>query len=72
MRAVNLQSSAGAMGKTVTQIITSVSGVKKTIRGILTETIEQGQFTKFRTKDGRMIFVNDANVFCIEVFEEKD
>lgn len=60
------------LGKSVTQIITGTTGIKKTIRGVLTETIEQGQFTKFRTKDGRLVFVNDENVFCIEVFPETE
>ena len=68
----DLKSSASQKGKHVTQIITGVSGIKKTIRGVITDTIEQGQFTKFHTKDGRMIFINDTNVFCIEVFEEKE
>ena len=67
----DLQSSVAKKGKTVTQIITAISGIKKTITGIKTDSISQGQMTKFETEDGRMILVNDANVFCIEVFEEK-
>ncbi len=59
------------MGKTVTQIITATTGVKKTVRGVITSTIEQGQFTKFKTLDGRMFYINDSNVFCIEIFPEE-
>ena len=32
--------------------------------------IKQGQFTKFKCKDGTIIVVNDSNVLCIEVFKE--
>lgn len=65
---VNLKSSVSKKGKETSQIITFVGGVKKTIRGIVSSTIEQGQFTKFDTADGRMVMVNDHNVLCIEVF----
>jgi len=71
MKRIDLRSSAQKKGRTVTQIITGISGVKKTIRGIKTDTIEQGQFTKFETLDGRLIMVNDANVLFIEIFEEE-
>lgn len=67
---MNLLSSAERKGNLVTQIITCTSGIKKTFRGIKTKTIEQGQFTKFETEDGRLIMVNDNNVFTIEVFKE--
>jgi len=69
-KSVNLQSSAGRKGKTVTQIVTCVTGIKKTFRGVRTETIENGQMTKYETEDGRLIMVNDRNVFCVEVFAE--
>lgn len=69
-KATDLLSSVGRKGRTVTQIITCVSGIKKTFRGVITETIENGQFTKFETADGRLILVNDQNVFCVEVFAE--
>lgn len=68
---IDLKSSAAKKGDVVTQIITSITGIKKTIRGIKTNTIEQGQFTKFETEDGRLIMVNDRNTFIIEVFKEK-
>ena len=66
----SLQSSVAQMGEEVTQIIIFKGGVKKTIRHIQTASIEQGQYTKFKTTDGRMILVNDPNVLMIEVFKE--
>mgnify|MGYP003140637880 CR=1 FL=1 len=67
----DLQSSLKSQGKYVTQIIHFVGGIKRTYTGIITESIKQGQFTKFKCKDGSMVVVNDANVLCIEVFKEK-
>lgn len=66
----DLKSSVQSQGSTVTQIITFVGGVKKTFPGIVTDSIIQGQFTKFKTTDGRLILVNDSNVLCVEVFTE--
>ena len=68
---VNLESTINEQGKYVTQIIHFVGGVKRTYTGIITESIKQGQFTKFKCKDGSMIVVNDNNVLCIEVFSEE-
>ena len=68
----NLESSVTKQGKYVTQIIHFKGGYRKTIRGIDTDTIEQGQFTKFFTVDGRMILINDTNVLMVEVFPEDD
>ena len=68
----NLKSTVNEQGKTVTQIIHFVGGVKRTYSGILTETIKQGQFTKMFCKDGSMLMINDVNVLCIEVFNEKE
>ena len=67
---VGLKSSVAHKGRYVTQIIHFVGGHCKTIHGIDTETIEQGQFTKFITKDGIMVLIHDPNVLMIEVFEE--
>lgn len=66
---MNLKSSVAEKGKTVTQIIHFIGGEKKTIPGIKTETIVQGQFTHFDTEDGRRVMVNDKNVLFVEVFE---
>lgn len=66
----DLQSTVKRKGKHVTQIIHFVGGVKRTYSGIITETIKQGQFTKMELKDGSMLFVNDKNVLCFEVFPE--
>ncbi len=68
---ISLKSTVESKGKTVTQIITFTGGVKKTIKGIISSTIAQGQFTKFETTDGRLVMVNDDNVLCIEVFQEE-
>tara|TARA_Y100000592_G_scaffold32856_1_gene52172 strand:- start:4789 stop:4998 length:210 start_codon:yes stop_codon:yes gene_type:complete len=68
---VNLQSTLNEQGKYVTQIIHFVGGIKRTYHGIETASIKQGQFTKFKCKDGTMIVVNDVNVLCVEVFNEE-
>ena len=73
---INLNSSVGdkyftdTESETVTQIVHFKDGVKRTFNGVLPKTIRQGQFTKFKLKDGSMIMINDANVLCIEVFTE--
>jgi hypothetical protein len=68
---LNLNSTVNLQGETVTQIIHFKDGVKRTFTGVISESITQGQFTKFFKKDGSMIMVNDNNVLCIEVFKEK-
>ena len=55
----------------VTQIYHFVGGVKRTYSGIEVKSIRQGQFTKFRCKNGAMVMINDANVLMVETFEEK-
>lgn len=67
---MNLRSSVEKLGKIVTEIIHFRNGNKRTIRNIKTETIQQGEFTKFELTDGRMIMINTANVDMIEVFKE--
>ena len=69
---MNLHSTIGNKGKLVTEVIHFNKGNKRTITGILTDTIKQGEFTKFETTDGRMILVNTANVDLIEVFGENE
>ena len=66
----NLKSTINEQGKTVTQIIHFINGVKRTYHGILSESIKQGQFTKMRCKDGTMLMINDNNVLCVEIFKE--
>jgi len=68
---MDLKSTIKEQGTIVTQIIHFISGEKRTFHGILSESIKQGQFTKFKTIDGTMICVNDKNVLCIEIFKEK-
>ena len=66
----NLLSSVAKEGRYVTQIIHFKHGYRKTIHGVDTESIEQGQFTKFKCKDGRFIMINDLNVLMVECFRE--
>ncbi len=68
---MNLNSSVNEIcGKYVTQIIHFMGGEKRTYKNIDSATIRQGQFTKFKQKDGPWIMINDKNVLCIEVFEQ--
>jgi len=67
----DLQSSIKQQGKYVTQIFHFVGGEKRTYDGIEVESIRQGQFTKFRCKNGAMVLINDKNILMIEVFEDK-
>lgn len=69
---MNLKSSVENQGKTVTQIVTNLNGIKKTFKGIKTETIEQGEFTHFQTTDGRLVLVNTKNISWVEVFKEEE
>lgn len=67
---VNLQSTVNDLGRYVTQIIHFSGWSKRTFWGIDTSTIKQWEFTKMKTKDGRMLMINTNNVDCIEVFSE--
>ena len=67
---MDLKSTINQQGKIVTQIIHFIGGEKRTFHGIVSESIKQGQFTKFKTIDGNMICINDKNVLCIEIFKE--
>lgn len=71
MSKTNLLSSAEKKGKIVDQIITLTTGYKKTFRGVKTETIEQGEFTKFELEDDRLIMINTKNVGFVEIFKSK-
>ena len=68
---VDLESSIKNQGKWVTKIIHFIGGEKRTIEGVNTHTIRQGQFTKFHLKDGSYLMINDKNVLMIEVFKEE-
>ena len=46
----DLQSSIKQQGKYVTQIIHFVNGIKRTLHGVNTHSIRQGQMTKFKLK----------------------
>ena len=68
--AVDLESSVKIHGQWVTKIIHFVGGEKKTIEGVNTYSIRQGQFTKFELRNGSFVMVNDKNVLMIEIFKE--
>jgi RimJ/RimL family protein N-acetyltransferase len=69
---VNLKSSIISKGRYVSQILHFVGGEKRTFNNVDTHSIKQGQFTKFETKDGRLVMVNDKNVLCIEIITEEN
>ncbi len=71
MDKINLQSTVNQMGETVSQIIHFSKGNKRTFEGVITSTLKQGEFTKMKTVDGRMIMINTANVDCIEIFNQQ-
>jgi hypothetical protein len=67
---VDLESSVKLQGQWVTKIIHFIGGEKKTIEGVNTHTIRQGQFTKFKLRDESYVMINDKNVLMIEIFKE--
>ena len=69
---VDLNSSVKQVCKHVTQCIHFVCGEKRTFNGVISSSLKQGQFTKFKCKNGITVMVNDKNVLCIEIFEEKE
>ena len=69
---VSLKSSITAKGKYVSKILHFVGGEKRTFNGVDTDSIKQGQFTKFETKDGRLVMVNDKNILCTEIIKENN
>ena len=69
---MNLQSSTKSQGEVVTQIIHFINGEKRTFEDIKTDSIKQGQFTKFKTTDDRLImnlvdFCNKWNIKLIHI-----
>jgi len=69
---VSLKSTVTKKGKYVTQILHFIGGEKRTFEGVDTDSIKQGQFTKFETKDNRLVMVNDKNILCIEIIPEDE
>jgi|TARA_R110000796_G_scaffold200616_1_gene316622 hypothetical protein len=68
----NLKSSITKKGRYVSQILHFINGEKRTFNKVDTHSIKQGQFTKFETKDGRLVMVNDKNILCIEIITEEN
>ena len=70
---IDLKSSVTEIsGPLVTQIIHFIGGSKRTFSNVISKSIRQGQFTKFQQNDGTWIMINDANVLCVEVFNNKE
>ena len=69
---IDLKSSSQTMlgGNYITQVIHFIGGEKRTFHNIDSKSIKQGQFTKLKDKDGRVIMINDKNVLLIEIFKE--
>jgi len=68
----SLKSTVTEKGKYVSQILHFIGGEKRTFNRVDTESIKQGQFTKFETEDGRLVMVNDKNILCIEIIKEDE
>lgn len=69
---LSLKSSVEEKGEIVDQILHFSRGRKATFRGVLTDTIQQQQFTHFDLIDGRRIYVNDDNVNWFEVLNKRN
>lgn len=67
---INLQSTVNVLWPTTTQIIHFVWGEKRTFEHVISATIKQGEFTKMKTTDGRLLMINTKNVLMLEVFPE--
>ena len=72
IKSIDLQSSVKEQGEYVTEIIHFVGGIKRTYDGIKSDSIRQGEFTKFKCKNGALVMINDVNVLMIEVFPEDE
>lgn len=69
MKNKSLKSSIEKLGPVVTEVIGFVGGDQKTFRDILADTIQVGMMTQFRTKDGKLVYINHKNVNYVEVFK---
>ena len=66
MRPKSFKSSIEKFGPVVDQVIGFDDGSQKTFKGIITSTIEVGQFTKFQTTDGKLVAINHKKVLFFE------
>lgn len=64
---MTLHSTVETLWDVVDQIIHFSHGNKRTIRGVIANTIQQGEFTKFMTTKWVMRMINTNKVDCIEV-----
>lgn len=69
---VNLRSSVNEIGEHTTQILHFINDSKRTLMGVISSKIKEGEFVKLFLKDGRMIMINKKNILMVEVFNEKN
>lgn len=65
----SLKSSIEKLGPVVTEVIGFIHNDQKTFVNILTDSIQVGQMTQFRTTDGKLVYINQKNVNFVEVFK---
>jgi len=68
---MNLKSSVHSIGEVTTQIFHFVGGEKRTFEGLITDSIKEGEMTKIKTDDGRMLIINKKNLLLTEVFKKE-
>lgn len=68
---MNLRSSVNEIGETTTQILHFIYDSKRTLPGVISSRIKEGEFVKLYLQDGRMILVNKKNILMVEVFNEE-
>jgi len=66
----NLRSSVNEIGETTTQILHFIGDSKRTLHGVISSKIKEGEFVKLFLKDGRMIMIQKKNLLLVEVFNE--
>lgn len=54
------------MGKVVDQVVGFSDGEQKSFKGVITQSIEVGLFTKFKTTDGKLVAINHRRVNWFE------
>lgn len=69
MKNKSLKSSIETVGEVVDEVIGFRGGEQKTFRNILTDSIQVGMMTQFKTTDGKLVYVNQNNVNWVEVFK---
>lgn len=63
----DFKSSVGEKGEVIDKYVMFSSGNEKTFRGVLTDSIQQSQFTRFDLVNGTRVYVNTRGVDFFEV-----